>query len=95
MRSAAQIVEPVRQLDLETVTKTSQAVSSEIVLEKLIETLMIIALQHGAGERGLLILRRGAEQQIVAEARSVGNHIAVQFRQSLLTPAELPESLIR
>ena len=94
MRSAAQIVEPVRQLDLETVTKTSQAVSSEIVLEKLIETLMIIALQHGAGERGLLILRR-AEQQIVAEARSVGNHIAVQFRQSLLTPAELPESLIR
>jgi predicted ATPase/signal transduction histidine kinase len=95
LRSGAQIVEPVKQLDVETVIKTSQAVSSEIVLEKLIETLMIIALQHGAAERGLLILRRGAEQQIVAEARSVGDQIAVQFRQSLLTPAELPESLIR
>jgi predicted ATPase/C4-dicarboxylate-specific signal transduction histidine kinase len=95
LRPTVQIMEPVRQVDLETVTKASQAVSSEIVLEKLIETLLIIALQHGAGERALLILQRGDDQQIAAEARSVRNKIAVDFRESTLTPSELPESLIR
>jgi len=38
LRSTVPIVEWVRQVDLETVTKASQAISSEIVLEKLIET---------------------------------------------------------
>ncbi|MBV8279189.1 MAG: AAA family ATPase, partial [Verrucomicrobia bacterium] len=95
LRSTIQIVEPVRQLDLETVVKASQAISSEIVLEKLIETLLIIALQHGAAERALLILEQGDDQQIAAEARSVGDKIAVDFRESTLTPTELPESLIR
>jgi predicted ATPase/signal transduction histidine kinase len=95
LRPTVQIVEPVRQVDLETVTKASQAVSSEIVLGKLIETLLTIALQHGAGERALLILQRGDDQQIAAEARSVRNKIAVDFRESTLTPSEVPESLIR
>jgi predicted ATPase/C4-dicarboxylate-specific signal transduction histidine kinase len=95
LRSAVQIVEPVRQVDLETVTKASQAISSEIVLEKLIETLLIITLQHGAAERALLILRRGDNQQIAAEATSVRDKIAVYSRESTLTSSELPESLIR
>jgi predicted ATPase/signal transduction histidine kinase len=95
LRSTVQIVEPVRQLDLETVTKASQAISSEIVLEKLIETLLIIALQHGGAERALLILQQGDDQQIAAEAISVRDKIAVDFRESTLTPSELPESLIR
>ena len=50
--------------------KASQAVSGEIVLEKLIETLMVIALEHAGAERGLLILLRGEEPQIAAEART-------------------------
>jgi predicted ATPase/C4-dicarboxylate-specific signal transduction histidine kinase len=95
LRSIVQIVEPVRQVDLETVTKASQAISSEIVLEKLIETLLIITLQHGAAERALLILQRGDNQQIAAEATSVRDKIAVYSRESTLTSSELPESLIR
>ena len=51
-----------------TVVKASQAVSGEIVLGKLIETLMTIALEHAGAERGLLILLRGDEPQIEAEA---------------------------
>ena len=39
-----------------TVLKVSQAVSGEIVLDKLIETLMRIAIEHAGAERGLLIL---------------------------------------
>ena len=45
---------PVEQLDLATVIKVSQAVSGEMVLEKLIESLMRIAIEHAGAERGLL-----------------------------------------
>ena len=86
---------PVEQLDLGTVFKASQAVSSGIVAEKLIETLLIIALEQAGAERGLMILPRGLEQRIEAEARSVGDKVAVHFRQSLITPSELPVSLLR
>ena len=43
-RPTATIGSPVQQLDVTAVVKASQAVSSEIVLPKLIETLMTIAL---------------------------------------------------
>ena len=47
---------PVEHLDLATVIKVSQAVSGEIVLEKLIDTLMRTAIEQAGAERGLLIL---------------------------------------
>ena len=43
----------VEHLDLATVIKVSQAVSGEMVLEKLIDTLMRTALEHAGAERGL------------------------------------------
>src|SRR5262245_31578686 len=58
----------VANLDLATVIKVSQAVSGEIVLHKLIDTLMRTAIAQAGAERGLLILSRGAEQRIAAEA---------------------------
>ena len=44
---------PVEQLDLATVIKVSQAVSGEIVLEKLIDTLMRTAIEQAGAERGV------------------------------------------
>ena len=64
----ATIGTPAEHLDLATVVKVSQAVSGEIVLEKLIDTLMVTALHHAGAERGLLILLRGEQMQIEAEA---------------------------
>ena len=61
---------PVEQLDLGTVMKVSQAVSGEIVLEQLVQTLMVIAVEHAGAERGLLILPYGEEYRIAAEART-------------------------
>src|SRR5262249_59299822 len=45
---------PVEQLDLATVIRVSQAVSGEIVLEKLIDTIMRTAIEHAGPQRGLL-----------------------------------------
>jgi tetratricopeptide (TPR) repeat protein len=82
------------QLDLLSVMKASQAVSGEIVLEKLIETLMTIAVEHAGAERALLILPRGEEYRIEAEA-ATGKKVAIIFRQTPVTPAEVPESVLR
>jgi PAS domain S-box-containing protein len=70
---------PVELLDLSTVIKVSQAVSSEIVLEKLIDTLMHVAVEHAGAERGLLILPRGGELRAEAEATIRGETIVVRL----------------
>jgi PAS domain S-box-containing protein len=85
----------VEQLDLGTVMKASQAVAEEIVLEKLIKTLMMIALEHVGAERGLLILSHGDELRIAAEARTGRDGVDVQVQDALVTPSDVPGSLLR
>jgi PAS domain S-box-containing protein len=85
---------PVEHLDLATVIKVSQAVSGEIVLEKLIDTLMRTAIEHAGAQRGLLILPRGAEQQIMAEATTSGDTVIVRLRDVSAAAAALPESIV-
>jgi GAF domain-containing protein len=80
---------------LEVVTKALEAVSGEIVLEKLVQALMIIAVEQAGAERGILVLRRGEGHRIEAEARSGHDKVEVQPRQASITPSELPESLLR
>jgi predicted ATPase/signal transduction histidine kinase len=86
---------PVEQLDLATVMKVSHAVSEEIVLEQLLKTLMIIAVEHAGAQRGLLILPFGEEHRIVAEAKTVADQVEVQVREAPVSPSDLPDSLLR
>jgi PAS domain S-box-containing protein len=90
----ATIGAPVGQLDVGTVVKASQAVSGEIVLEQLIETLMVIAVEHAGAERGLLILPRGGEYQIEAEATTRHDKIDVVLGRRPVTASELAESVL-
>ena len=85
---------PVEHLDLTTVVKVSQAVSGEIVLEKLIDTLMRTALEHAGAQRGLLIVPHGGAQRLEAEATTSGDTITVRFRQASVSAAELPDSVL-
>jgi two-component sensor histidine kinase/GAF domain-containing protein len=85
----------LEQLDLATVVQVSQAVSGEIDLRKLIDTLMMIALRHAGADRGLLILPSGDELQIEAEAITVRDKVEVWLRRPPLGPTELPESILR
>jgi PAS domain S-box-containing protein len=91
---AATIGTPVAQLDIGAVVKASQAVSVEIVLDRLIKTLMTIALEHAGAERGLLILLRGDTVQIEAEARTDDKTIEVTLRQEPVASAALPEAVL-
>src|SRR5262249_13643683 len=86
---------PVEQLDLATVVKVSEAVSGEIVLEKLIEALLRTAIELAGAGRGLLILPRGGELSIEAEADTSGDLVTVRLREAPVSSAELPESVVR
>jgi PAS domain S-box-containing protein len=90
----ATIGAPVEQLDVGAVVKASQAVSGEIELGKLIETLMRIAIEHAGAERGLLVLLRGDTLQIEAKARFDRKTVEVTLRPEPVTPASLPQSLL-
>ncbi|MEH2474380.1 PAS domain S-box-containing protein [Nitrobacteraceae bacterium AZCC 2161] len=81
---------PVEQFDLAMVVKMSEAVAGEIVLERLIETLMTIAVEHAGADRGLLILPHGGENRIEAVARSGRDGVRVHLLETPVTPSELP-----
>ena len=89
------ILAPTELLDLATVIKVSQAVSGEMVLEKLIESLMRAAIEHAGAERGLLILPRGDHLLIEAEATIGENDVTVHQRDTSVNAAVLPESVVR
>src|SRR5262249_9162140 len=92
--SNATIATRVDRLDLATVVKASQAVSSEIELKKLIDTLMVISLEHAGADRGLLILLRGDELWIEAEATTVRDTVEVNVRQEKGAQARLPQAVL-
>jgi PAS domain S-box-containing protein len=92
--SSATIDPSAGQFDVETVVKASQALSSEIVLPKLVERLMRIALEHAGAERGLLALIRDGEPWIEAEATTGLGEIEVAARRAAITPSDLPQSVL-
>lgn len=93
--STATIVAPIEHLDLTTVIKVSEAISGEIVLETLLETLMRTALEHAGAERGLLILPRGEDFSVEAEATTGSKHVQVEQRRAGVAESQLPQSVFR
>jgi PAS domain S-box-containing protein len=75
--------------------EVSQALSGEMVLEKLIDKLMRAALEHAGAGRGLLIVPRDDELRIQAEAIAIGVNVMVHLRAGARGIAALPESVVR
>jgi PAS domain S-box-containing protein len=94
-QSATSTIEaPVEQLDLATVIQLSQAVSSEIFLDRLIDKLLRTALSQAGAERGLLILLREADPRIEAEAATQADAIEVQLGDRPATADLVPHSVL-
>ena len=83
------------RLELAAVLRAAQAVSGEILLDRLIETLMTLALEHAGAERGLLILLRGDTPQLAAVARTNHKTVEVVRGQEAVAPDEMPETVLR
>ena len=93
--STTTIMAPVEHLDLATVIRVSEALAGEIVYEKLIDTLMRTAIEHAGAERGLLLLPRGEEFRVEAQATTGSNTFKVELLQASVTDAALPQSVFR
>jgi GAF domain-containing protein/two-component sensor histidine kinase len=64
-------------LDLATVMKASQAISGEIVLSKLLERLMKIAIENAGAQKGFLILEKAGNWAIEAEGSVKKDEVSV------------------
>lgn len=94
--TAAHTIErSIDSLDLSTVLKVSQAVSGEIVLEKLIATLLQTSIEHAGAVRGVLLLAQDSDLRLRAEAVAYGNSLGVKSLDESLESADLPETIIR
>lgn len=72
----------------------SQALSSEMVLPRLVEKLLRIAVENAGAERGLLILLRRSEPRIEAEAATSQGQVDVVVREAAVTPSDLPQTAL-
>jgi PAS domain S-box-containing protein len=79
-------------LDLATVMKASQAISGEIVLDKLLSSLMKILIENTGAQTGFLLLEKAG--QWVIEASGTVNSDNVPVFQSLSIDNHLPTSII-
>jgi PAS domain S-box-containing protein len=85
----------VETLDLATVVDVSRAVSSEIVLDRLLETLLRTAIQQAGAQRGVLVVVGGSEPCVEAEAVVDGDAVHVRLLDEPLTDATLPQAVLR
>ena len=85
---------PVERLDLATVIEVSQALSGEMVLEKLLDTFMRRAIEQAGAERGLLILPEGAGERVVAEATTAGEVVDVRILEQRAARPPVPQSIV-
>jgi predicted ATPase/GAF domain-containing protein len=88
------IMASVELLELTTVISVSQAISGEINLEKLIDTVMRLAIQHAGAERGLLVLPRGTEYRIGAESTTILGVPRAYLREGPVEAESLPRSIL-
>jgi signal transduction histidine kinase len=75
--------------------KMSRAISGALALEKMLDTVMRIAIEHAGAKRGILILARAGEQRIAAEVTMGAGRIAVQMRDDAIDPGSLPHSVFQ
>jgi PAS domain S-box-containing protein len=93
LRSA--ISADIERLEFTTVLKALQAVSAEIVLERLIDTLLRLAIEHAGAERGVLVLAGGGGLLMRADARITAGGVSVQLGERPLSADDVAESVVQ
>ncbi|KVN53125.1 hypothetical protein WT13_32075 [Burkholderia anthina] len=82
------------RIDLASIMTTSQAISSEGTLERLINTLMTLVLEHAGAQRGVLVKPKNEGLFIEAEATVVGQSIEVRMSSEPVDDCRLPKAML-
>ena len=84
----------VDQIDAIAVVKASQAISGNILLPDLLDTLMRIVIENAGADRGIFVLAQEECLSIAARASIKGGSISIQLGPAPLDSSELPVSMI-
>jgi len=84
-------------IDLETIMDAAKTISSEIVLNELIKKIVKIILEHAGAQRGVLLLKEKANDQLYvkAEGNIERGKIIVKVLSEEVSPETIPATLIR
>ncbi len=84
------------RLDLLSVAKASQAISGQIVIDELIDTLLRLVLESAGAQNGCLLLAQGEELVLAAEATVAQQTVQVRRPAApVLSPTHLPLTLLQ
>jgi PAS domain S-box-containing protein len=86
---------PAEHLDLATALQLSEEIAGESALEGLIEKLLRTAIEQAGALRVRLIVPRGDELRMEAEAVAVGDRVTVYLGENVDSTPTLPESVLR
>jgi len=81
-------------LDLAVAMEAAQALSEEIVLDRLVETLMKHMIVHAGAEQGMLLLMRDGVATIEAVGRVIDREVIVTRIAGLPTPHDIPPAIL-
>lgn len=81
--------------DVETVVRSSAALAGEAVPSQMIRTLMTITLEQAGAQRALLVLPRGEDYLVEAEATATGESIDVTFQREKVKRSDRLEPLLK
>ncbi|MRG91992.1 ATP-binding sensor histidine kinase [Polyangium spumosum] len=92
--TATVVVQPA-ELDLLSVTKASQTISSEITFDKLSRTLLTVVLEQSGAQRGALIRCKDGEASIAAEASLEARGISTRILPARpISSSDVPVSIV-
>ena len=92
-RPSIEIAGAQQRFDLVAALKSSQALSEEIVLDKLIRTLVTLAIMHAGAQSGMLILLKGNVPVIEASGHDARDGVQVALGGDKLSREDLPASV--
>ncbi len=82
------------RLDSLMVAKASQAISSEIMIDQLLQTVMRILLEAAGADRGVLLRPRGDKLVQLAEAVARDEQVTVRLKRHASRDSALPRSIL-
>jgi PAS domain S-box len=89
------VINDAHNIDLFSIMKASQAISSEINLDGLLSRLMTVMIENMGAQRGILLLKRSGKLIIEAYIDAANNKKTMLIHQPLDKCEELPKTVIR
>jgi signal transduction histidine kinase len=83
------------ETELTSIITMQRAISRESEFSRLVEALLVVAVEHTVAERGLLFLTPGREPEIEAEATSDCGIVRVVFPPASAASAGFPKAILR